>query len=406
MSAPPTQLPPEIERMFARKPGTEELVHGSPEGESRVGMLLKRTWLAKPDGLWELAEGEDVEPLCCHELPWYEVEPPEVAPLAYDDDTAAFRKATDVVVQGSAHTYGTPRSETGVRVTIGAFERTIRVVGDRSLEWLNGAARFGEPEPFESLPIRYDRAYGGFDATAHARFPDPMLEAFARIRPEWGLECATDFHYPRNPAGAGFLIHLDEESVAGARVPNLEYPEDPLTPERLAVGAPTAWPAGPLPAGMDWQDPSWFPRCAYLGTAGPPEHAGPVAEIERGWGAPDLFEIPLLTQSVALRSEFAQAASPGMSFPQLPLDVPFQLENLHPEQPRWLFQLPAERPAVALDLGGVGMTPLTTQLNSVVVRPDEGELVMVWCAHAPSDRRIAPDEADDLRRVVRWQRAR
>lgn len=403
----PLEIPPEILRLLESRPGTEELVCGEPGEEQRIGLVMKRTWLARPGGAWELAPDDEAEPVCIDRFPWREVEPPEVSPIAFDDDTAAFRAATDVVVQGDAQTYGSPRGETEVRVSIGSFERRIRVVGDRALEWSGGTARFGDPAPFDTLPVRYDRAYGGFDPVGHQRFPNPALSALAKLRPEWQLEAATDCHYPRNPSGVGFLIQLDEESVADASVPNFEYPDDPLTPERLAVGSPHAWPAGPLPAGLDWIDTGWFPRGAYLGgMRRPRDHAGPIAEIERGWAAPDLFEIPPLLQSDSLRPEFAQAASPGMSFPALPADAPFELENLHPEEPRWRFQLPPERPEAALDVGGPGLTPLVTRLNAVVVRPGRGQLVMVWCADAPCDRSFTRDQGLALRREIRWVRTR
>jgi hypothetical protein len=401
----PPALPPQIQRMLDSEPGTEALVHGTPCGEPRIGMVLKRTYRTAPDGGWELAAPEDQDMVVPGVYLYAIVDPPFVAPVRFDNDGAAFRAATDVVVQCYAQTYGVERSETTVGIRFGDFSREIRVQGDREAEWVeDGTVRFSPPASFDEMSITYDRAYGGFDAVALERWRNPEWEALRKARPEYQLEASTPFHYPRNPAGVGYLIQLDEESVSRVRVPNLDYPDDPVTAERLAVGHPDRWMAGPLPACMDWTSADWFPRCCYLGGERRPEgYDGPVAEIERGWIGEEVFEIPFVLETGTLRQEFAQAASPGMSFSEVPWSSELELTNLHPEHPAWRFHLPYEVPDAKLALGGPSLTELTPHLNAVVIRPDLAEVVMIWCAHAPVSRRYSPEQAAEMRREVAWR---
>src|SRR5208337_4822029 len=90
------------------------------------------------------------------------------------------------------------------------------------------------PEPFERIPLVWERAFGGWDRS-HA---DPAKHT-----------CE-----PRNPVGTGFRQkhgHPEE----GVRVPNLE---DPRYPSRHYGDAPP-------PAGFGFTGPSWQPRAAFAG---------------------------------------------------------------------------------------------------------------------------------------------
>ena len=259
-----------------------------PEGRRRLGLVLKRTYIFRDGGGCDAAEEDQQEPLTFQEFPYEELEPPLVSPVRLDNDMFAFRPKTDLVVQGSAYTYFSGVSKTHVAVRIGTFERSIRVYGDRQLmRGLDGKLRFSDPEPFDAMPVRYDRAYGGVDVTALRRRPAPkMLRELAQVMPDIPIDTDTPFHYARNPCGRGFLIDDDEESLAAVQVPNLEFPFDWITPERLATGSVHGWVTAPLPACMDWQSAGWFPRIAYLGAAVfPPDYSGPVRETELGWAA-------------------------------------------------------------------------------------------------------------------------
>ena len=385
---------------------TEALVLGSPRNEDRVGLVVKRTYNVAANGHCELADEGDQEPVLRSTVMFERLAAPLVSSVACDADTRAFRDRTDVVVQGSARTYGSPLTQTSVTFQMGDYRREIRVWGDRRAELgANGELHFTAPEPFEEMPIHYYFAYGGYDAAALEANVDPAFEEFKRARPRLDLGTKTPFHYPRNPAGVGFLIEPTQEAVAKVEVPNLEFPFDPVTPERMAVGAPEHWIEAPLPAGFDWFSSDWFPRSAYLGTAKlPSDYEGRIAEIDLGWAAADLLSIRPLLQALEepLRPEFSRAASPGMSFERLDTTVPIELTHLHPEQPVWTVRLPAEVPQVDLELEADSPTRLGSHLNTIVIRPEFDQVVMTWCAHAPLTRHYSNDQFDDMECRISW----
>lgn len=385
-----------------------EIVFGAPEGRRRVGLVLKRTYVFRDGGGCDVADEDQQEDVSFEEEPYDDLEPPHVSPVRIDNDMLAFRPKTDLIVQGNAYTYFSGINTTHVSVRVGGFERSIRVYGERRLvRGLDGKLRFTLPEPFDTIPVRYDRAYGGVDVTAFRRHPAPkMLRELAQTMPDTPIDTDTPFHYARNPCGRGFLIEDDEESLAAVEVPNLEFPFDWITPERLAAGSTEGWVNAPLPACMDWQSYLWFPRIAYLGAAPiPPDYRGQVRETELGWAAGDIASIPPATANLEapLRFEFTQAASAGMSVSRVSPGEFVELRNLHPVYPFCTFRLPDEVPFARMELRAGEWTPLEPHLNAVVIRPEVDEVVMVWCASAPADAVIEPDDPDEIRREISWQ---
>jgi hypothetical protein len=109
------------------------------------------------------------------------------------------------------------------------MEKVLRVFGDRV--W--GALRSSPPTPFETMPIVYERAFGGVDLRSE--------------HPE------RDWDW-RNPVGRGFALSL--ENAQGLPLPNVE------DPRRLV----TAWNHRPPPAGFGPIAGHWQPRVASAGT--------------------------------------------------------------------------------------------------------------------------------------------
>jgi hypothetical protein len=128
----------------------------------------------------------------------------------------------DVFVIGSVwQPYGQPGTELTASISIGErFLRCITVIGDRRWIRANGALVPGEPEPFVSMPLSYDRAFGGAAETIHG-------------------PCA----WPANPGGKGF--HLSPEQAEGQPLPNLEDPDRRI---RSIEDQPEPMATGPYPA--------------------------------------------------------------------------------------------------------------------------------------------------------------
>lgn len=355
--------------MSESRPGSERIIQAEVGGRRSVGVLLKRTYLMLPQGRMALADEGAQEPLYDAEVPYEKLPSPLVSPVCYGNDLLAFKQHTDVIVQGSGYTYHPRVIETQVSVRIGTVKREIRVVGNRWGEWGPSGPAFSEPAPFLSLPIRYDHAYGGLDAIALECSGLPVLDLAG------GAPWLTPYHYPRNPGGKGYILNLDRLSFEGLAIPNLEYLDDRLTPERLAVFSAGGWREAPLPAAMDWQPSYCFPRSAKP----VPDDAEPSVE-------------------------FAQAASQGFTLPWLRLDDEIELTNLHPSSPVIRCALPAEAPRVLLSLPGKQVS-LQPHLNTVVLRPGKREIVIVWLASTTVDRLYPPEILEQLARTVSYRRA-
>jgi hypothetical protein len=244
------------------------------------------------------------------------------------------------------------------------------------------------------MPLRYDRAFGGVDTVALARRGDSLGKAFQTAQPEYAdaLARGTPFHYPRNPAGGGYLMELDQESAGAARVPNLEFPFDPVTPERIAVGDFKAWLRAPLPAGFDWMHPAWFPRLAYIGRVH--EHApaaGEVPEAAKGWAPREILRLSG-GRLMFFDPRFQQGASPGLSIPKLPPDAELLLRNLCPSQAERSIRLPGVLPRVLISVKPSDQRVARTQLNAVVVQPDQDRVILVFAAVCEVARRYGNHE--------------
>jgi hypothetical protein len=289
---------------------------------------------------------------------YYEPEDPEVSSIRYETDLVPFKLRTDVVVVGRAYAPGgTAVASLKAAVAVGPHRKEVLVTGDRVCEFREGAPpRFSAPAPFTSMGIRYERAYGGTDLHSLPGIP---------------------FTYPRNPVGCGFAIRNIRENVDGLRLPNVEDPADPLTPERLIPGDVKLWNRQPLPQGLGWFHRAWYPRCSFL--AAMPAFV-PVDEVMREEA---LGLVPrgqaALAASFRLPSKdarFYNGASLGLAVPYLAGGEAVQLENLTASG-RLSFLLPAAGPSISLDLGE-GEQPLTTVLHSVTIRVEENEIDMVW----------------------------
>lgn len=156
--------------------------------------------------------------------------------LRYESDLLGVKPGTDVLVNGSAWARPGRRAlATDVQITVGPLRKQLRVFGDRRWERnLVGGLTMSDPVPFESMPIRYERAYGGWDRTA----PDPV---------EHRLEA-------RNPIGTGYATRA--EHCAGRALPNVEDPRKLIS----------SWDDRPPPAGLGCVPCDWSPRRELAGT--------------------------------------------------------------------------------------------------------------------------------------------
>jgi hypothetical protein len=352
-------MPNAARRGAPSRPGHHALVPGqTPEGQHVLAIIVKRTYAITDDGTCRRAE-LDRKVMAADK----HYDDPMNTSVEFAADFIPFKIATDVAVNAVAYVPGgTPARELVASVVIGAARKDVRVIGDRTAIYQpGGVPAFTEPLPFVSMPMRYERAYGGVDIAS-----DPTMPAA----------------YARNHLGRGYIIRNAPEVVDGLELPNIEDPADALTPERLCSEHFMHWERQPRPAGIGWTCRNWRPRAMYAG----------VMPADRALEA-QLFAMFAKVIPSAQRALFEQTRLPPMDFrffngasdglvrPFLSGAEPIRLINLTRDGDV-AFTLPGERPTIALDIGD-GAQSAEVVLHTVMIHAERREVDLVWRAAFP-----------------------
>ena len=331
----------------------------TPQGGHVLSVLLKRSYRIEAGRVCVRAD-ED-QPLTPGDVFW---DTPMNSSLLLESDFVPWKLQTDVALIARAHApEGRPTQRCSVGVQIGESFRQIQVTGDR-LAQFTGSDRdpvFTDPEPFTDMSVRYERAYGGIDV-----FSDK----------------STVYPYPRNPLGSGFAVLNVAEAVDNLPLPNLEDPNDPLTPQRLCIGEFTRWGDQPQPAGFGWAPKTWQPRCLLAGIL--PADRATEQELRAAYAQlvpADQREAYVQNGLPDMDFRFFNGASAGLSLPFLNGDEVVRTSNLSPEG-RLDFRLPGDAPRLGLDIGS-GIEVPDVVLHTVQIRMEERQLDLVWRAAIP-----------------------
>jgi hypothetical protein len=277
-------------------------------------------------------------------------------------------------------------------VRVGAASKSIMVVGDRRCALSReGRILISDPSPVQVVPLRYDRAYGGRDTAASAKYGNPYDELRKYLAEPLKILDPNIYDYPRNFAGRGYLIEATREALDQLQLPNLEDPQDLLSPQRLAAGSIGRWPHMPLPQSFNWVDHGWFPRIAYFGVV--PDHdqlASPIAEVQRGFAPAGLLDVKPVVEKFDFRC--ANGASLGLQFPYLAGNEEIELENLHPTKPLLKFRLPGVRPKLWTDGRKGKLNETSAVVHAVLIEPDRDRVSIVWRGAAPALRPYMDEE--------------
>ncbi len=333
-----------------------EIVPGRDDRRGHVfSVIVKRTYLFFDDGTTERCA--IARPLRRTDS-YYDDGDPTWATVEHEAELTPYKPSTDVVVIGSACApQATDVQQMRISVQVGGRLKTLLVTGDRRCSFRSGESPvFTDPEPFKSMQVRYERAYGGRDDRSIPDIP---------------------FIYPRNDLGVGVVLRNVREVVEGLALPNIEDPDDLLTPERLFIEDPQRWHLQPLPQGFGWRQRTWFPRCALLGSYPAFTPAGTVTREERmGLLPADYIALAKQSRFPPREAHFGNGASYGMVFQQLNGGEVIRLEGWTRDGPR-TFSLPEDAPSIALDLGS-GHQDLAPQLHTVSIRPEDHEFDLIW----------------------------
>jgi hypothetical protein len=343
----------------------------SPDGQYILSVLLKRTYGIVPGGHCRRAAAD--RKLLPADQFW---DDPMNSSVKFESDFVPYKLATDVVLNGFAYApKGVPAESLLASLEVGDARKDVLVVGDRHARYQDGGTpAFSDPEPFESMELRYERAYGGPDI-----YSDPKLPCL----------------YPRNPFGRGFVIQNLSKTVEGLPLPNFEDPADRLTPERLCCGHFMHWERQPKPQSFGWFPKSWLPRSSLAGVL-PADRAveQELRAVYTRFVPPHQRELYEQTKLPDMNFSFFNGASAGLVFPFLLGDEKVRTLHLSPEG-ELTFQLPGDRPRIGLDIGAGPEDPEVV-LHTVMIRMEEREVDLVWRAASPYP---GPDWLPQMRKM-------
>jgi len=263
------------------------------------------------------------------------------------------RPGAEIYLQGSAWApRGRAVTAMQTRVRVGACRKDVRVVGDRY--WRSGFSglRPTAPEPFTSMLLCYEHAFGGT-----ATMPDGRVTA----------------HEPRNPIGRG--IYARSQDAIDQRLPNLEKPGESVmdVSDRL-----TPWGYGPIPG-------AWQPRLAWSGT------------YDERW---QKTRLPLWPQDIDRR--FFCAAAPGLTFDsRLRGDELVILDGFDPDG---VISFPlARRRLMAKSYFGDRTERRLMSLEAVLFDMEPRTAVLFWRAAVPLGRGRGAHLQSVVRTLEPWE---
>jgi hypothetical protein len=327
-----------------------------PSGRELLVVVVKGTFLLPEPGM-EAELAAEQAPLIDSDI--FTGEPGFSAPL-YECDYAPLKPRCDVLLIGSAYAPGgRPARRVRVVLRVGSLAKQFSVIGNR--HWIGAGLGVvcSSPEPFLSMPISYDRAFGGIDS-AH---PDPLRHAY----------------YDRNHAGVGYHYQTAREFIDGAPLPNTEENGSPITDPR---GSYRPMSFGSLAR-------AWQPRVRFSGT------------YDENW-LDNIF--PFLPPDFDNR--YYQAAPPDqqMDYPAGGEEV--ILENLTPSG-YLSFQIPKVKVPVRYYRRDQEDFEARAVIDTIMIEPDLGRLTMTWRSSLALRRNMFEVEqvlAGEMPRS--WHRAR
>jgi hypothetical protein len=304
-------------------------------GEAIVA-VVKQRFRVSPAGRVERTPGAKVN---VADVPWDE-DAPEKSSVKLASDLCLVKPATDVLVTGSAIAPGGARvKQLDVALRVGGIQKAVRVYGPRV--WVKGLVglALSPPEPFESMELRWENAWGGRDDTD----PRKPLEE------------------PRNPVGRG--VARDPAKLVHQLGPSIEDPAHPLDGR------------SPAPAGVGPIGRHFMPRRRYAGT------------YDEAWKK---TRMPLPPQDYDPR--FEQVAPPDQIAPgYLRGGEPVAVVNASAEGPL-TFELPHVAFFVGARLDGE-LVEHRTAMDTLVLYPAQRAFEMTWRTAIPVPRRSRRLEA-------------
>jgi hypothetical protein len=206
-----------------RAPFTADaLVQIDGEGQELLLVIWSATFMAQTGGNLDLAETQT--PIRFADEPMGD---PAFSSTRYEADIAVQKPLVDVIVNGSAYA---PKGGVAHNVMVGLkvadINKVLTVTGDRDWSFFGPRA----PMPFRTMPIVYERAYGGTNKKSQADM--------------------------RNPVGVGYRGARSADPDVKTEVANITYSNEKIS--RVSNH--------PRPAGFGVISRAWTYRLQYAGS--------------------------------------------------------------------------------------------------------------------------------------------
>jgi hypothetical protein len=281
---------------------------------------------------------EEQAPVCLEDQYWSE---PGRSSLKLPSEMHLPKPASDVLFVGHAYAPGgRPVSQLEVSLQVANRRKRLLISGERT--WKNGVLTVSpsKPEPFELMPIVYERAYGGIGE------PDRKGQ--------------VPFE-PRNPVGVGFAKGKNKGYLKGTPVPNIEDPDRPMTAPGSRYN----------PAGFGPIAPMWEPRKSLAGT------------YDEAW---QRNRAPYLPHDFNMR-HFNVAHADLICDGHLAGGEPIVLKNLSRETPVIRLNVPSVEIESTFRVAGSSQT-VPLHLETIMFMPDDGCYSATWRGGLACDKKL------------------
>jgi uncharacterized protein YjbI with pentapeptide repeats len=253
--------------------------------------------------------------------------------LRYPGDFSTYKPGADVLLAGQCHApAGRTFRQAEVMFEVGDVAKRLMIFGDRM--WMRGpvTASISDPVPFRSMPLTWDRSFGG---------PGD----------------------PRNPAGRGIGETRLADGTMARLLPNVES-------SRSLVTSPLDRPS---PAGFGPISPSSPERASRIGTYDD-------RWLEQHW--------PWLPEDFDWT--FFNAAPSDQQLPRrfLKGDESLRFDHMHPDHPSYQCRLAGERVRLFVQRRrGVALVfeEVEMRLDTLFADVDVETVTLVWRGVAPAD---------------------
>jgi hypothetical protein len=343
---------------------------------------------------------------------YYKNGDPYTSSVEAEAETAPCKIRADIILKGKAIAPGEkPSASWDVTLNMGKYRKRVVIFGQRKciyhplkkeskdpMKRVYTPPTFTNPRPITSMELKYENAYGGKSFIVPL-YPEAYAEAKKKAEEKYGSNKTSAeskkeenpefdmMHCPTNPAGKGFILGNFRETVDNTELPNIEDPENLLTPENIVQDIMNI-KNFPVPAGFGYFGKNWHPRSSYAGV--PASDAEDARErihdeiLKLDIENPEerkTIEALLNADVPVMKPEFYNAAAKGLSVQDLSGDEDVRITNVHPSG-MYFFRLPSDRPLITLDRGR-GIENIETVLDTVEIRTEENKFHLIWRGNIP-----------------------